>query len=62
LKTKIISANDESSLESNVNEYLQELTRLRKEVVDIKFSTSINGDGQMDCIAREIYSAMIIHW
>ncbi len=51
LKVKVFDCNDEMELTSKINSFIEEISKQDKEVIDIKFSTSvsINDDDQIFC-------------
>ena len=53
LKVKVIDCNDEMELTSKINRFIEEISKQDKEIIDIKFSTSvsINDDDQIFCFS-----------
>ena len=51
LKVKVFDCNDEMELTSKINSFIEEISKQDKEVIDIKFSTSvsINDNDQIFC-------------
>jgi hypothetical protein len=51
LKVKVFDCNDEMELTSKINSFIEKISKQDKEVIDIKFSTSvsINDDDQIFC-------------
>ena len=58
LKVKAFDCNDEIELTSKINSFIEEISKQDKEVIDIKFSTSvsINDDDQIFC-----FSALVMY-
>lgn len=53
LKIKVFDCEDEKDLERCLNSFIEEISKQDKEVIDIKFSTSIsiNDDEQIYCFS-----------
>ena len=58
LKVKVFDCEDENDLTNEINNFIEEISKQDKEVIDIKFSTSIsiNDDEQIFC-----FSALIMY-
>lgn len=58
LRVKVFDCEDEMNLTDEINDFIKEISNKDKEVIDIKFSTSIsiNEDDQIYC-----FSALIMY-
>lgn len=58
LKIKVFDCEDEMNLEKKINSFIEEISKQDKEVIDIKFSSSIsiNDDEQIFC-----FSALVMY-
>lgn len=58
MKVKVFDCNHEKDLEKEINSFIEEISKQDKQVIDIKFSTSvsINDDEQIFC-----FSALVMY-